>query len=106
MVRKGFGVLAARMGKLALGSTIALWFAWFFMPFFSFSLATPGRTVIKTLTFWELLGIYASPGTMPVAVSADGSLPTSHGLTSLLGILAITVPLAAPFLRHRRAKGL
>lgn len=40
LARKGIGSLAGKMGKFALGTTIALWIGWFFLPFYSFS-ATP-----------------------------------------------------------------
>jgi hypothetical protein len=32
MARAGVGALAARMGKVALGASVGVWIAWFFLP--------------------------------------------------------------------------
>jgi hypothetical protein len=91
MARKGFGVLAARMGKVALGASAVLWLAWFFLPALKFSMFS----VSTSLTFWDVLG--TNLGHRGVAVE-------SHGLFALLGFAAIVAPFAAPFWRHPWAR--
>src|SRR5688572_14201097 len=38
MAKQGVGALAARMGKIALGATVLIWVAWFFLPGFRLDL--------------------------------------------------------------------
>lgn len=104
MARQGVGELAGRMGKLALGCTIVLWVAWFAFPAISFSTAALGVPVMRSFTLWEYQGVYWSPGTIPPQLQADGFPLPSHGAMSLLGLLLIAAPLAAPFLRDWRAR--
>ena len=93
IAREGVGALAARMGKVALGATVAIWVAWFLLPAASLNLGFLGS---KSFTFWDLLGIDPSnPMNM-----ATGS---SHGIFALIGLLAIAAPIAAPFVLHPRA---
>lgn len=94
IARQGVGALAARMGKIALGATAVLWVAWFFLP--SFNVAW--ILMLKSFTFWEFLGVDLSN---PQTIGAGGG---SHGLFGLIGLVAIAAPIAAPFLRHPRAK--
>ena len=87
LAQEGIGALAGRMGALALGSAVLLWVAWFFFP--AASIEAGGRV---SFTFWGLLGVdFKNLESM-----ATGG---NHGLFSLLGILAIAVPFAAPFVR-------
>ena len=104
LARQGLGELAGRMGKLALTCTIALWVAWFFLPVISFSAAVLGVPVMRSFTLWDYQGVYWSPGNVPPALQSDGFPLPSHGAMSLLGLLVIAAPLAAPFWRDWRAR--
>ena len=95
LLQSGIGALAARMGKVALGAGVLLWIAWFFFPAAS---AFAGNASPITYTFWGLLGIdYGGPGTM-----LGGAF--HPGLLSLLGLIAIAAPFAAPFIRAAWSK--
>ena len=76
MARQGVGALAARMGTAPMVAAIALWVAWFFLPLVVIEFFGTSRSV----TFWQVLGL-------------DSQNPFdqtgSHGLSSLLGLLAI-----------------
>jgi hypothetical protein len=90
LAQQGVGALAARMGKMALGAAVVLWIAWFFLPAASIAMMS------KSLTFWDLLGTdFSDPTTLA---------STSHGLFAFIGLLAIALPFAAPFIRDPRAK--
>jgi hypothetical protein len=104
MARQGIGKLAGRMGKLALGCTVVLWVAWFSFPVIGFSTAALGVPAVRWFTLWDYQGVYWSPGTVPPALQSDGFPLPSHGAVSLLGLLLIAAPLAAPFLRDWRAR--
>jgi len=91
LARQGAGALAARMGRVALGATIALWIAWFFLPAIKFSLFGSSMS----LTAWNVLGRNLGPA---------GTAVESHGAFALLGLLVITAPVAAAFWRHPRAR--
>ncbi len=93
MAQQGVGALAARMGKVALGATVIIWIAWFFLPAAGVD-AGGGRI---SFTFWSLLGIDFKNLD---SVATGGS----HGLFSFLGLIAIAVPFAAPFLRAAWSK--
>jgi len=85
--------LSERMGPVALGAAVLLWISWFFFP--AASVEAGGRL---SFSFWELLGVdFNNPATI-----ANGG--GDHGLFSLLGLLAIAAPFAAPFLRIAWAK--
>src|SRR5580658_867635 len=90
LAQQGIGALAARMGKMALGATVVLWIAWFFLPSVSIAIES------KSLTFWDLLGTDFSD---PTTIAS-----TSHGLFAFIGLLAIALPFVAPFIRDPRAK--
>lgn len=94
LAQQGVGKLAARMGAVALGSTVLIWIAWFFFP--AAGVDTGGGKL--SFTFWNLLGTdfknlesIASPG-------------GNHGLFSFLGLVAIAAPFVAPFLRASWSK--
>jgi hypothetical protein len=89
---QGIRALAARMGKVALGATVVLWVAWFFLPAVNVSLVV----VSNSLTFWDLLGVDLSN---PMTLGSS-----SHGLLAVIGLVAIAAPFAAPFIRHPRAQ--
>ena len=86
--------LAARMGAVPLGAAVLLWISWFFFPAASVD-AGGGRL---SFSIWELLGVDFNN---PASIANGGG---DHGLFSLLGILAIAAPFAAPFLRMAWAK--
>ena len=92
MARQGVGALAARMGTVMLGATVALWVAWFFLPAASIEILLSSRS----FTFWEFLGFSAS--------NLASGVESRHGLFSLIGLLAIAAPFAAPYLSDPRAK--
>jgi hypothetical protein len=85
--------LTARMGAVPLGAAVLMWISWFFFPAASVD-AGGGRL---SFTFWSLLGIDFGN---PESIATGGS----HGLFSFLGIVAIAVPFAAPFLHAAWAK--
>jgi hypothetical protein len=95
LARQGVGALAARMGKVALGATVILWLAWFFMPVVTIEQYADSRA----FTFWEFLALGLSNANAPLQF-----VLLSHGLLSILGLTAIAAPFAAPFVRHGRAK--
>jgi len=80
--------LPARMGTVALGAAVLVWICWFFVPAAHLDLS--GERL--SLTFWNLLGENFNN---PETVLNGGS----HGFFSLLGIVAIAAPFAAPFVR-------
>jgi hypothetical protein len=91
LARAGFGALAARMGKVALGASAVVWIAWFFLPAVVFSMFG----VSRSLTLWDVLG---------ADLGKQGYAGESHGLWALVGLVAIVSPFVAPFLRHPRAR--
>jgi hypothetical protein len=99
MAQQGIGVLAARMGVIALGALVLFWIVWFSAPAYKFDL---GMGVGQTFTFWDFLGFGISDSTA-VWVGGAPDTPT-HGIFSLAALLAIAAPLAAPFLKDVRAK--
>lgn len=92
IARQGVGALAMRMGTPTLIAAVAIWIAWFFLPAASIDFLF----VSRSFTFWQILGLNG-------ANFADPS-GNSHGLFSLLGVLAIAMPFAVPFISHPRAK--
>lgn len=90
LARAGVGALAARMGKVALGASIVLWIAWFFLPALKVSMFGASQS----FTFWDVLG---------ADFGRQGMAGGSHGLWALVGLAALVSPVAAPFLRHPRA---
>lgn len=95
IARQGVGALAARMGKVALGAATILWIAWFFMPVLTVQQIVGARAI----TFWDFLALDLSNAMLPLQLVAS-----SHGLLSIIGLLAIAAPFAAPFIRRPRAK--
>jgi len=95
LAQQGVGALAARMGAVALGATVLVWIAWFFLPAASVQGGFAGS---MSFTFWNLLGIdFNSPESM----LGGGN---SHGAFAFLGLLAIAAPFVAPFIRAPWAK--
>jgi len=92
MARQGIGALAARMGTTTLAATVVLWVAWFFLPAARLSILFSSRS----FTFWEFLGFSMN--------NLSNGVQSSHGLFSLIGLLAIAAPFAAPYLSDVRAK--
>jgi hypothetical protein len=95
LAQQGVGALAARTGKVALATLVVLWIVWFFVPGYKIDLGLVGS---HSFTFWEFLGFDLSD---PSSLAGGG---TNHGFFSLLGLLAIVAPLAAPFIPDPRAK--
>jgi hypothetical protein len=90
LAQQGVKALAARMGVVPLAATVVFWIAWFFFPAAS---VEGGGTAGLSLTFWNLLGTdFSNPETL---FRGGGN----HGLFSLLGLIAIAAPFAAPFMR-------
>jgi len=90
LAQQGVGALAARMGKVALGASVLIWVAWFFLPAATLAGGLVGS---ESYTFWNLLGIdFNNPLTAVTGAS-------SHGFLAMLGVVAILAPFAAPFLR-------
>lgn len=92
IAKEGVGALAARMGKVALGATVLLWIAWFFLPAYNVNMIIDS----KSFTYWEFLGL--DFGHTMAGFSVD------HGFFSLIGLLAILAPFAAPFIPNPKAK--
>jgi len=92
LAQQGISALTERMGKVALGVAVVLWIAWFFLPGVKLDLGFMGA---KSYTFWEFLGLDLS-GPPPFSID--------HGFFSLLGLVAIAAPFAAPFIRDPRAR--
>ena len=90
-IQGGVGALVARMGGLSFGAAIVLWISWFFFPA---AILDFGPIQTSTYTFWGLLG--ADFGNTSSMLGGSG---IHHGLFSLLGLLCIAAPFAAPFLR-------
>jgi len=82
LAQQGIGALAARMGSFALATAVLLWIAWFLFPAASIGL--------MTFSFWGLLGIDFSYLAAPTG---------NHGMFSIIGLVAIAAPFAAPFIR-------
>jgi hypothetical protein len=94
LAQQGIGALAARMGAVAMGSAVLVWIAWFFFPAAGVD-AGGGKL---SFTFWALLGTDFK--NLENVANGGGS----HGLFSLLGLLAIAAPFAAPFVRAAWSK--
>lgn len=90
LAQQGIGALAARMGAVPLGAAVVLWVAWFFFPAAGIA---GGIGASLSYTFWGLLG---TDFNNPLAAMGAGS---NHGLFSIIGLIAIISPFAAPFLR-------
>jgi hypothetical protein len=88
LAKKGVGELAARMGTVALASAVVVWIAWFFFP--AAGIDTGGGKM--SYTFWKLLAVDFKD----LESLATGG---THGFFSLIGLLAIVAPFAAPFVR-------
>jgi len=94
MAQQGVGALAARMGTVALASAVVVVIAWFFLPSVSLNVAF----LSKAFTFWQALGFDMSD---PGSFDPSG---VNHGIWSMLGIIALAAPFAAPFIKDPRAK--
>jgi hypothetical protein len=84
------GGLARHAGSVALGAAVLLWIAWFFFP--AAALAS-GMAAPESLTFWGLLGTDFNDPRQIVAVG------NNHGWFAIIGLAALAVPFAAPFVR-------
>jgi len=92
LARQVVTALAARMGKAALGATVMLWIAWFFLPALRISMIFDSRS----FTAWQVLGVDLSNFTTLASIK--------HGLLSFIGLLAISAPFAAPFIKRTWAR--
>jgi hypothetical protein len=90
LAKQGVGAMAARMGKVAFGAAVLVWIVWFLFP--AAGLSGGGGGPSQSYTFWSLLGTDFSS-----VLSLMGS-GTSHGLFSMIGLIAILAPFAAPFI--------
>ena len=86
--REGVRAMAGRMGKATAIAMVLFWIVWFGLPAVTFN----NPMFQKSMTFWDLLGWDLRTASV------------SHGIFSLLGMVAIAVPFAVPFLRDRRAR--
>ena len=84
--------LTARMAAARLGAAVLVWISWFFLTAAS---VNGGGEV--SFTFWKLLG---TDFDKPESIATGGS----HGLFSLLCLIAIAAPFVAPFLHVAWAK--
>jgi hypothetical protein len=82
------------MGKVTLVAAVVLWIAWFFMP-----VLTVHTWVSRAFSFWEFLALDLSNEVAPLQL-----VLSYHGLLSIIGLVALAAPFAAPFIRRRRAK--
>jgi len=89
-IQTGVGALAARMGAVTLGAAVVIWITWYLLP--AAGLAGGGEDV-ASFTFRTLLGTNL----------ADQSSMVNPGharaLLRFIGLVAIAVPFAAPFIR-------
>jgi hypothetical protein len=92
IAQQGIGALAGRMGALALGSTIVVVIAMFFIS--SAAISAGGLAADVSWTFWNLLGTSFSD---PRSV-LGGAAGSSFGFLNLLALLAVAAPFAAPFI--------
>jgi len=91
---QGIGAMAARMGMVAFGAEVLLWIAWFLLPAANIS----GRAVrAESYTFWELIG---TDFTNILLMQPS----YSHGLFTIIGLIACAAPFAAPFIRTAWAR--
>jgi hypothetical protein len=95
LAQKGFKALLARMGTVPFATAVLTWVAWFFFPAAAIE---GGMVATMSFTFWGLLGIdFNNPETV---VRGGGD----HGLFAFIGLIAIAVPFAAPFIRAAWSK--
>jgi hypothetical protein len=88
LAQQGVGALAARMGPVALGAAVLLWIAWFLLPAAGIS----GRAGhAESYTFWGLIGTNFTDMLLLQPFY-------SHGLFSIVGLIASAAPFAAPFI--------
>jgi len=85
--------VAARMGTVPLGAAVLLWISWFL---FRAATVDMGGGLLS-FSFWHLLG---TDFNNPESVAGAGK----HGLFSLIGIVAIAAPFAAPLLQTTWAR--
>lgn len=90
--QRAFGGLAGRMGVLMLTAATVLWIAWFFMPGYKLDLGLLGS---KTYSLWAFLGLN---------LQQTGTIEIRHGLWAMVGIVCITAPFIAPFVKDPRAR--
>jgi hypothetical protein len=93
MARQGIGALAGRMGAVTLGCAVLVWVAWFFFPVAGID--TGGGQM--SYSFWKLIAVDFKD----LESLATGG---SHGFFSLIGLIAIAMPFAAPFVQATWAK--
>lgn len=94
LAQQGVGALAARMGMVALATAVVVVIALLFLPSANIgeSLGALGGAS-SSFTFWNLLGMNFSD---PQSVLGGGS---SVGFLSLLALVALAAPFAAPFIK-------
>jgi hypothetical protein len=92
IAKKGIGVMAAKMGNLALGASVVIVIAFFFFP--ALTVGMMGVTALS-FTFWNVSGMEAG---------GMGGATSSIGFWSLIGFLAVFAPFAVPFLKMAWAK--
>lgn len=90
--KKGVGVMAAKMGNLALGAAVVIVISFFFFP--ALTVGMMGITALS-FTFWNLTGM---------EVGGMGGATSSIGFWSLIGFAAVFAPFAVPFLKVAWAK--
>jgi hypothetical protein len=90
LAQQGVGALAAKMGMVPMIVAVVVVITFFFLPAASIA---GGFVAALTFTFWGLLGIdFGDPTTV---LSGGGS----HGIWSIIGLVAIVAPFVAPFIR-------
>jgi len=90
VAKANFAVVAARMGYPLLIAAVVLWVAWFFMTSLQINM---GSYSLHSFSFYELCGL---------SLNSQG-VDSHTGFWSLLGVLCIVAPWAAPWLRQRWA---
>jgi hypothetical protein len=93
MAKQQLGALAGRMGPATLGAAALVWVAWFFFTVASID----GGGGKLSFTFWKLLA--ADFNDLESLVTGG-----HHGFFSLIGLAAIAVPFAAPFIKASWSK--
>jgi hypothetical protein len=92
LAKRSLSQLAARMGTVALIAAAVLWIAWFFVPGYKLELGFLGS---ETFSLWQFLGL---------DLQQAGSIEIHHGLWALIGLVCISTPFIAPFVKDPRAR--
>jgi hypothetical protein len=99
LAQQGVGAMAARMGTVPLVLAVVVVIAFFFLP--AASMAAGGFVASQTYAFWTLLGIDFGSTMGAFQAIAGGS---SHGIWSIIGLIALAAPFVAPFLKFPWAR--